>query len=73
MTKTQRGARAIIDSRDYVYRIHCLRKASKQISWQCCNRGLGCKAHITTLNGNIIKFRGDHDHPPPPQKAIIRF
>ena len=64
-TKTQRGSDAIIDSRDFMYTISRVAKNTKQTTWKCQKKHLGCFATVTTMNGYIIKFAGHHDHPPP--------
>ena len=66
-TKTLQGKPVIIDSGDYMYIIDKVSNNSKTTGWRCRSCNKGCKARVTTLNENgyIIRFFGDHSHPPP--------
>ena len=65
MSRTQKGAPALIDSRGYVYTMHRVSKVSKKTSWRCRLEATGCKARCHTLNDVILSFYSDHNHAPP--------
>ena len=70
MSKTQKGKPVLIDSQDYMYTIDRVAKLSKKTAWQCRSKHLNCKARLTTLNNQIIKFCNEHNHPPPPTEDL---
>ena len=72
MTKTQKGAPVMIDSRDYMYTIERVAKISGKTHWRCRSKNaLGCNARATTLNDYIIRFYNEHKHSPPQNKTDV--